>query len=91
MANNSFETHYIVDYCERLVNNHENHEMTISLIFDFLTQCVPSYPEEKIKMLLQYLKCNNHLEKLNLIQHSYLTKTRKSFVVDYISEIQRQV
>ncbi|MDR4945311.1 hypothetical protein [Neobacillus cucumis] len=91
MVNNSFETHYIVDYCERLVNNHENHEMTISLIFDFLTQCVPSYPEGKIKMLLQYLKRKNELKKLELIQHSYLTKTRKSFVVDYISQIQRQV
>ena len=91
MVNNSFETHYIVDYCERLINNHENHEMTISLIFNFLTQCVPSYPEKKIKILLQYLKHNNELEKLDLIQHSYLTNTRKSFVVDYISGIQKQV
>jgi hypothetical protein len=90
---NSYESHYVVDYCDRLINNNHNQhkELTISLIFELLNQCVPSYPEEKIKNLLNYLKENNELQKLEVIQYAYLTKTKKSFVVDYISEILKLV
>lgn len=87
---NSFETHHVVDYCERLIKKSENNNLIIPLIFELFSQCIPSYPEEKIKLLLLYLKQNNENEKLELIRHSYLTKTKKSFVVEYISEILRQ-
>ncbi|MDH6374902.1 hypothetical protein M2444_006766 [Paenibacillus sp. PastF-3] len=85
----SFGTHHVVDYCERLITKPENNIFTIPLIFELFSQCIPSYPEDKIKLLLLYLKQNNENEKLELIRHSYLTKTKKSFVVEYISEILR--
>lgn len=82
---NSYEKHYVVDYCERLINSYEHNELITTLICELFTQCVPSYPEDKIKQLLHYLKQNNEHAKLDLILHAYLTKTKKSFVVEYIS------
>ncbi|MFD1136647.1 hypothetical protein [Paenibacillus urinalis] len=87
---NSFETHYVVDYCERLINGTEHNELITSLISELFTQCVPTYPEDKIKQLLRYLKQNNEHEELDLILHAYLTKTKKSFAVEYISDIVKQ-
>ncbi|MED5247588.1 hypothetical protein [Priestia sp. LL-8] len=89
----SFEAHHVVEYCHRLVSSSEDHcnELIISLTFDLFNECIPSYPEEAIKQLLNYLKDNNEVSKLNRIQHTYFIKTKKSFVVDYISKLTKTI
>ncbi|MGK3722398.1 hypothetical protein ACSLFS_25335 [Priestia megaterium] len=87
-VSNSFEVHDVVDYCERLINSNQAYptKLITSLLFELFNQCIPSYPEEKIKNLLDYLRDNNEFESLNQIQHTYVKLTKKSFVVNYISK-----
>lgn len=87
---NSYNLHDVVDYCNRLINNdNQRKDLIISLIFELLNQLAPTYPIDKIKNLLNYLKENREFQKLKDIQVAYLTK--KSFVVGYISDILKSV
>jgi len=87
-VSNSFEVHDVVDYCERLINSNQAYptKLITSLVFELFNQCIPSYPEETIKKLLDYLRDNNEFESLNQILHTYVRLTKKSFVVNYISK-----
>lgn len=91
-ARNSFELYDVVEYCERMIEKNEIDDRTlnIKLIFELFIQCTPSYPEDKIKKLLEYLNINDESEKLGEILVSYTKKTNKSFVVNYIYQLLKE-
>lgn len=86
----SFNTYYIVDFFESIINKQKSEKqikMIIPLMEEFLEVLYPSYPEEKIIELLNFLKEKGEQERLDDILKVYLDKTRKSFVVEHINKI----
>lgn len=85
----SFNEYYIVDYLEKLIEigNIDNLTAFKQLIFEFFITCLPSYPEDKLKQLLGYLKeGNDSSEYLEHIMKKYLEGLRgKSVFVEYIA------
>ncbi len=77
--------YYIVDFIKNQINKDDQNERLKGLIIEFFKKCTPSYPEEEILRLLDYIK--DKTDELKEIRDIYKNPYTRSFVVEHIVKL----
>lgn len=84
----NFLHHDLVEYFEDLIDTEDNikhKEFIQQLIYEFIINCLPSYPQDKVEKLINYLTDSNKAKDfLDEITQTYMDCRGASFVVKYI-------
>lgn len=84
----NFQTYYVIDYFVRLIRkpiDAYQKPLLTDLIHQLFIECIPSFPQDKIIILLEYLKQNEQPNRVNDILKTYIENTQKSFVVEFLN------
>ena len=83
----SFNDYYFTEYFNELINTGVEHENMNDIIYEFFVECLPSYPEDQVRSLLDYLMKQDKTRYLREIMDSYLCTNSRSVFVDHIGKL----